>query len=112
MPGPQRWRWFRRLAERGATLVIGTHIDLSDLAAKAGFGRDGRELSTYELPTIDRATLDAMLDARIAAASIDETVDPTSLLTNADRQRILERSAGSIRDVETLGHELIAARVR
>lgn len=112
MPGPQRWRWFRRLAGLGATLVIGTHVDLSDLARKAGFGRHGREVSTYELPPIDRTTLDALLDARIAAAAIDETVEPTTLLTAADRQRILDRSAGSIRHAETIGHELVAARVR
>ncbi|MGI9615686.1 MAG: hypothetical protein ACR2QO_22430, partial [Acidimicrobiales bacterium] len=112
MPGPQRWRWFRLLARHGATLVIGSHVDLSDLARKAGFGRDGCELSTFQLPAIDRAALDAMLDARIVAAAIDDTVEPAALLTDADRKRILDRSAGSIRHAETIGHELIAARVR
>ena len=92
--------------------MIGTHVDLSDLARKAGFGRDGCELTTFQLPTIDRATLDAMLDARIVAAAIDDTVEPSVLLTDADRQRILDRSDGSIRHAETIGHELIAARVR
>lgn len=112
MPAPLRRRWFRLLASRSSTLVVGTHVDLSDLARRAGFGQAGADLVTYRLGPVDRDELDAMLDARIAAASIDDRARTVSLLTDDDRQRILDRSAGSIRRAETIGHELIAERVR
>lgn len=116
MPRRLRRRWFRRLADRRATLVIGTHADLAPLARWAGFGHDGALLSTHYLGPIDRVTLDAILDARIAAAAIGgaelATRPVTEVLTDADRQRIFSSSAGSIRKAETIGHELIAERVR
>jgi hypothetical protein len=111
MPRPLRRRWFRQLAEQGATLVIGTHTDLADLARWAGFGRGGATISTYQLGSVRRATLDAILDARIAAAAITRTA-PTDLLSDADRRRIFDGAGGSIRTAETIGHELIAERVR
>ncbi len=111
MPRPLRRWWFRRLARCGATLVIGTHADLSRLARQAGFGRDGASLDTHVLPPIDRATLDEVLDLRIRAAALGGT-EPTGLLTDADRQRILAGSKGSIRRAEAIAHELVAERVR
>lgn len=112
MPRALRRAWFHRLARSGATLVIGTHVDLSGLARRAGYGRDDRaQVATYRLPPIDRAALDELLDARIRASAIGD-IDPAELLSGADRARILAGADGSIRRAETIGHELIAERVR
>ncbi len=106
MPRPLRRRWFRELAGIGATLVIGTHRDLSGLGRRSGF-----EVITHHLPPLDRDTLAQIVDRRLLAETIEDRgsrfrFDP------ADIDRIFERCGGSLREAELLCHERLAERVR
>ena len=113
MPRPLRRRWLQRLAQLGATVVIGTHRDLSGVARRAGF-----EVVTHRLSEIDRPTLDTIITARIASVALDER-DPTDrgstgaprfAFSDGELARIHAKSGGSVRDAEVYCHELLAER--
>ena len=57
MPPRLRSRWFSQLAAVDATVVIGTHRDLSSIARRAGF-----DVRTHRLRPVTRAELAVVLD--------------------------------------------------
>ncbi len=118
MPRPLRYRWFRDLGAIEATVVIGSHRDLTRLGRRFGF-----EVTTHHLPPLDRDTLTRIIDRRLEADMVERRPTlvagtngngdrPTFRFEPADIDRIFERSGGSLRQAEVLCHELLAERVR
>ncbi len=106
MPWTVRRRWFRRLAQIGATVVAGTHRDLTAPAQRAGL-----RVVTHHLGPVDRATLDAVIDCRLRAVSLSSRPVP-DVLRESDVADVHERSGGNLREAERLLHEVVAERVR
>lgn len=104
MPWPVRRGWLRRAARSGATIVAGTHRDLTGPARRAGL-----RVITHRLDPADVATLRCMVERRIDRASI--TGVPALLLDDHDMTEVHRRSDGNIRTAETILHELVAERV-
>lgn len=104
MPLPLRRRWFRSLARTGATLVIGTHVDLAPLGRNAGF-----DVVTHHLQPLLRCELGEFLALRLESAALAGAtyVD----FTNTDMDYIFDISGGIPREVEDVSHRLLAERV-
>ncbi len=118
MPRPLRRRWFRDLGAIEATVVIGTHRDLTRLGRRFGL-----EVTTHHLPPLDRETLTRIIDRRLDAEMVEQCPvpfdhkddhgdRPTFRFEPAEIDQIFERSGGSVREAEVLCHELLAERVR
>lgn len=135
MPSPLRHRWFQKLGQRCATVVIGTHVDLSTVARRHGF-----VVVTHKLGAVDIETLRKVIDTRLTAVASapDGTADcPGDRGVSAENRR-LRRSArafpagsagpsfsiddralaeihalaaGSLRTAETLLHQYVAGQV-
>jgi len=106
MPWPLRWLWLRRLAADRATAIIGTHVDLSAIAAGCGLA-----VVTHRLEPVDRATLDAIIEARLRGAARVSAGHLRFRFSDADLHAIHAESGGSIRDAEVHCHKLLAQRV-
>lgn len=105
MPRPLRHRWFTALARAGATLVIGTHVDLTGLGERAGF-----DVRTYHLTPFDRLTLGTVVERRLDSVRIRD--DVPLLFTEADLDQVFAQSAGVPRAVDDVCHRRLAAKVR
>ena len=99
----RRW-WFRALARVGATVVVGTHRDLSQQAARSGL-----TVVTHSLGPVDFDTLRKVVDERLRAAAVNEV---TFVIDDEDLRRSHALANGSLRSVERHLHELVADRVR
>lgn len=104
MPSPLRRSWFRALARSDATLVIGTHADLTRVGESAGF-----TVQTFHLEPLDRPTLELVIDRRLASVQLGE-VTPT-IFSPEDIDHIHQTSAGVPRAVDHLCHKLLAEKV-
>lgn len=104
MPVVLRRRWFKTLAKAKATLIIGTHVDLTALGQRSGF-----TVITHHLETLDAPKMREMIDARLAACS--NGVEPRLELSDADIDLILSKSRGIPRDADEICHTLVAERV-
>ena len=104
MAPPVRYRWFRRLARGRCCLIMGTHVDLSAVAERAGLAT-----TTHVLGPVDRATLDEIVRRRIEAVSLPG--HPQFQLRPSQVSAVHAAAGGSIRDAETLLHELVAELV-
>lgn len=105
MPRLLRQRWFRRLAKIRATVVVGTHSDLTASARRAGL-----TVRTHRLGSADLATVTALVSGRVSEVEIEDS--PVHFeLTDADIRDIHRAANGSLRDAEVLAHELVALRV-
>jgi len=100
----RRW-WFRQLARVEATVVIGTHKDLTRLGKRFGF-----TVRTHELPALDEETLGTIINRRLQTHALDTRPVLVSF-DSADIKRIFDKSDGSLRVAEVLCHELLAERV-
>jgi hypothetical protein len=105
MPVPLRRRWFRRLGRIGATVVIGTHTDLSRLGRRSRF-----EVRTHHLGPVDRAGLAAVLDHRVAAVTLSDAAERFAF-SDSEVALILEQSGGNLREVDVIAHRIVAQRV-
>lgn len=105
MPVLLRRHWFRRLGRVAATVVAGTHVDLESVARRAGFA-----VVTHRLGPANLNTVRAVIEQRLRAVAITGGARPLRL-SEAEIAEIHRRSNGSLRAVELLGHELVAARV-
>ena len=103
MPKLLRHRWFRSLSRIGATVVIGTHVNLRKLGEGAGF-----DVITHRLEPFDEETLATFLQRRIAEATVGES--PIEL-SPAEISQIFKTSKGNPGRAEVAAHQLIAARV-
>ncbi len=106
MPILLRAAWFRRLATIGATVVIGTHRDLSGIARRAGL-----EVRTHRLRPVTRAELAVVLDRRLRSAALAGRA-PSVAFTDDDIDFIQTESRGNLRAADSAGHRILAARVR
>lgn len=106
MPIPLRAAWFRRLATVGATVVVGTHRDLSGIARRAGL-----EVHTHLLRPATRAELAAVLDRRLQSAALAGR-SPLVAFTDDDIDLIHAESGGNLRAADSAGHRILAKRVR
>lgn len=104
MPSPLRTRWFRHLSQRRATLVIGTHDDLTRVGERSGF-----DVTTHHLDALDLETLIEIVECRLAAFSTGENSDV--LFTIAELEGVLAESGGNPREAEALCHRLLATKV-
>ncbi len=104
MPSVLRRRWLRKLARSEATVVIGTHTDLSAVATRAGF-----TVVTHWLEPFTKAELRNFLALRVDAVTIALPGD--FALTDDDVEQIYSASRGVPREAEDQAHRLIADRV-
>ncbi len=105
MPRPVRYRWFRQLGEIGATIVAGTHNDLSAPARRAGLS-----VVSHQLGPVDLATLAVVVDRRFRDAGL--SVDHGAIMiSERELSDVHERSCGNLRAAERLLHQLVATRV-
>lgn len=104
MPGPVRHRWFRASARIGATIVAGTHRDLSAAARRAGL-----QVLTHHLLPADAVTLRCVIERRLDHARVART--PAGLLDDHDIAEVHRLCGGNIRMAESLLHDMVAERV-
>lgn len=107
MPIRLRARWFRRLATVGATVVLGTHRDLSRVARRAGFA----DVRTHRLEPATRAELAVVLERRLLAAAVPDR-ELSVGLTDVDVEMVFNESSGNLRAADSVGHRILAERVR
>lgn len=107
MPRRLRRRWFRQLAGIGATVVIGTHRDLSALARRAGFD----VVHTHHLGPSLRSELAVVLDRRLQAAAVAGAALLVAL-SDHDVDLIHAHSGGNLRAADSFAHRILADRVR
>lgn len=107
MPRPLRQLWLRRLAHANATVVVGTHVDLANAAARAGLC-----VVTHRLGPVSAATLRRIVEAKMERASLDPGRVERLAIDDDDLADIHRKANGSIRRAEILLHELVAERVR
>lgn len=105
MPRLLRRQWFGRLAERDATVVIGTHADLGRLGSQFGF-----VVRTHRLGLVDHDQMEAVLRLRIKAATVPDA-STRFRFTDDDVAEILARSNGNLRAADTASHQLVARRL-
>ena len=104
MPSPVRSRWFRTCAADGATLVAGTHRDLSRPAARAGL-----HVITHHLGPADHALLQEVIDLRLRSVAIGDNMPE---FATADLVHdVLRASAGNLREADVLCHQRLAQHV-
>lgn len=104
MPMLLRRRWFRSLALKNATTIIGTHQDLSRVAQAAGF----EEIITHHLSALNRRELGQLLQNRLA----DSAVAPDHFcFSGEDIEIILTESEGIPGEADVAAHRLLAQRV-
>ncbi len=106
MPAAVRWGWFKRLARGRATLVIGTHTDLSRLGRLAGFA----EVRTHTLAPLDLAGVKTLIEARLADSQIDASGSRISF-SPVEIARIHQATGGVPRAVEAACHSLVSEKV-
>ncbi len=101
MPSLRRAAWFRALASVGATVIVGTHVDLARTAR-----RHGLEVISHWLRPLTLAQLRALLEGTLNAAGT-----PRVQFSDEDTKVIASRSGGVPREVCVSAHELLAERV-
>lgn len=106
MPMALRRRWFRRLGAIGATLVVGTHQDLSRIARRAGF-----DVLTHRLDPVSPSELAVILDRRVRAAASSDQV-PSVAFDDRDVEAIHTASRGNLRAADSIAHRILADCVR
>jgi hypothetical protein len=105
MPIPLRSWWFHRLGRRAATVVIGSHRDLSRPARRAGL-----TVRTHHLAPVDARELGEVVRRRLAAAALPGRQLLVSF-TERDLRAVLDASGGNLRAADGLCHRLVAQRV-
>lgn len=103
MPTMLRWRWFRSLAHRHATLVIGTHVDLSTVGRRAGFN-----VLTHRLGPIDHRTMQAMIDNQLRAAAVAGHSGPPITAAELDVELVMTQSRGIPGEANVVCHRILA----
>ena len=103
MPSLLRWRWFRSLAKAGATVIIGTHVDLRGVAERAGF-----TVVSHHLVPLTRDEVECVVGQHVERVRIGE---PRVHFDSNDLDEIYAKTGGVPRDVEALCHGLLADKV-
>ncbi len=106
MPVVLRARWLRRLAGVGATVVVGTHRDLSGAGRRAGL-----VVRTHRLQPVTRIELALVLRRRLQAAALGGRTVAVGF-TSADVDEIFLASGGNLREADSVAHRILAERVR
>lgn len=101
MPVLRRTGWFHTLATTGATIVVGTHKDLSTPARRAGL-----DVITHRLAPLTAPQVRNLVDGTLAASGTPEVY-----FSDADIDRIAGESGGVPRDACVSAHALLAERV-
>lgn len=98
------WLWptLRRQSRIGGMVVVGTHIDLSDQAHRAGF-----IVESHELGPLSPAEIEEFCVKRIA-----EVGGRPDLLSGVDLESVARRAGASLREAGRLLHIETARRVR
>ncbi len=104
MPATVRRRWFHQLAEAESTVVIGTHLDLTRVAARAGL-----KVVTHRLVAADRIVLEEMIDLRLDSVALPDL--PTPRFTTDELDLVWTESAGVPAEADVICHRLLAERV-
>lgn len=103
MPVPLRRRWFRSLAASRTTVVIGTHVDLTQLGERSGF-----DVITHQLKPVDRDLLSSLIGQRIDSARCSET---SLRFSDADIDLVLKNSQGIPGKADVWCHQILAELV-
>lgn len=102
MPLVVRRRWFGSLASAGATVVAGTHRDLTRPATRAGL-----RVVTHRLGPASPETLHEFVTGRLQAASAQaDAIGP--VIDALDLGEVHHRSQGNLRAAESMLHEAVA----
>ncbi len=103
MPAPLRQRWFRSLARRGATLIIGTHADLSAPGRRAGF-----TVITHQLAPIDPPTMLEMIDKQLKAVAIGGYGGAQITGSDLNIDLVMAESKGIPGEANEVCHQILA----
>ncbi|MDH3300497.1 MAG: hypothetical protein OES24_08315 [Acidimicrobiia bacterium] len=106
LPIPLRRRWFQQLGLVGATLVVGTHRDLSGIARRSGL-----KVHTHRLRPVSASELMTVLDSRLRAAADVPGRMPSVTFTQHDIDVIHAESRGNLRAADSIAHRILAERV-
>lgn len=104
MPATLRRRWFHQLGEAESTVVIGTHLDLTRVATRAGL-----KVITHHLGRADRVVLEQMIDLRLESVALCDV--PTPRFTTDELDLVWTESAGVPAEADVICHRLLAERV-
>jgi hypothetical protein len=105
MPVPLRRWWFGRLGRCAATVVIGTHRDLSRLGERVDL-----TVRTHHLVSANAKELAEVINRRLEASTLPDR-RPLVSFTDEDVRAVLEASGGNLRIADGLCHRLLAERV-
>lgn len=106
LAGPVRAASLAYAAARGATVVAGTHEDLTRIAGACGLA-----VTTYEFPALTPAVLQEWAALRIAETALPGRT-PGLVVDDATAQEICERVGASLRDAARELHVWTAERCR
>ncbi|WP_242688189.1 hypothetical protein [Alienimonas californiensis] len=108
VPAALLWWGLRRAAKSGATVVVGTHRDLTPEATRAGL-----PLRSHEFPPLTPEALRAWCAPRIAAAALPGTAPADRLTVPAEVLRQTCEAAGSsLREASVILHVWAARAAR
>ena len=93
-----------QLAEAQSTVVIGTHLNLERVAARAGL-----HVITHRLGPADRTVLEQMIDLRLDSVALADV--PTPRFTTDELDLVWTESAGVPAEADVICHRLLAERV-
>lgn len=103
MPIPLRRRWLRRLAAARATLIIGTHVDLTSLGRRVGF-----RVITHHLQPVGHDVLVEMANRRLTDAACGPI--PPVQFSPTEVAEVAELCGGNPGAADVLFHQLLARR--
>jgi len=103
MPQLLRRRWFEELATAGATLVIGTHTDLSKLGERVGF-----EVTTKYVRPLSADEIGTMLDLRLGSVGIQAE---RFRFSASEVIQIHQSSGGVAGAADVFAHRMLADRI-
>ena len=108
MPAPLRRWWFRQLASKEATVIIGTHTDLQTLGEASGFS-----VRSHRLEPVDHQLMRAIVELRLDSARLPSIGQAAIELRFSDNdiERVVAASSGIPREADVWCHQILAEKV-
>ncbi|NNJ27883.1 hypothetical protein [Alienimonas chondri] len=108
VPPPLLWLALWKAARNGATVVVGTHRDLTPEATRAGL-----PIVTHEFPPLTPSALRAWCEPRIAAAALlDSPSEDRLVVPDKVLQETCDAAGSSLREASVILHIWAARAAR